>query len=778
MKKIIIFLIALVSMVGTAMGQSYVGSWELFPSYGAPSKLIETPGYVYALAGTSLCGYDKQTGEVASYNTGNRLNGNKVTNIWFDPDKKYIFVVYEDYNIDLVYDDGRVINVPDLRDAAITSVKTVNNVAFANGKAFAGLACGMLIIDADHGAVIESCLWEKNITHIAATDNKIVLWVGYNATNEMYMANQTGSHHNFSSAFVKVSGGFYPNTGLMRLSGDKLYAANTANAATFTFDGDEVTRKFVILNKTLAVNNVQPTRNGLLVSSGKTLFYVDKDGTVTEKTVAAAEGNKVADWSGDGAAVWLADASGYGKYDVGASAFAIAKAKPRGTSGTNVGRIIQTSDGNFYISTAELHQNDIVRVLSSGKIAAVDRYDVSTNTFYQLPASLFTTTLTGFNVDANNPDRIFTGYHAGGGRNINLLDNTTIIYSPSNTAFEVPGTYTSMLVDSNGNLWVCQKTGSIVNIGKALKGNWETQSNPSGWSFVTVPLLENNHSTRMILDEAHGVAIVTGKNGIAAVRMPDADKPLTSSLRTAYTDCETDADGASFGGWKYPALAIDKNGWVWIGNNNGVMVIKDSNRMFDTGFAPMRPKVARNDGTNLADYLLNQVEVFCIAVDENNQKWIGTIGSGLYRVNDDGSEIIEHFTTENSDLPSNDVLTVCPDRNNNDIYIGTADGLSIYHSTTSPGAEDYKDAYAYPNPVLPDYTGYITITGLKANSLVKITDAAGNTFFETRSDGGLAVWNGCDAKGRRVRSGVYFVFASEAGEGATGAAVTKIVVVN
>lgn len=74
----------------------------------------------------------------------------------------------------------------------------------------------------------------------------------------------------------------------------------------------------------------------------------------------------------------------------------------------------------------------------------------------------------------------------------------------------------------------------------------------------------------------------------------------------------------------------------------------------------------------------------------------------------------------------------------------------------------------------------MTITGLKDNSLVKIGDSLGNIFFQTRSEGGMARWDACDASGRRVKSGVYYVFASssESDGGSTSGAVTKIMVIN
>ena len=119
------------------------------------------------------------------------------------------------------------------------------------------------------------------------------------------------------------------------------------------------------------------------------------------------------------------------------------------------------------------------------------------------------------------------------------------------------------------------------------------------------------------------------------------------------------------------------------------------------------------------------------------------------------------------------------DPHSNTVYFGTDKGLVSYGSTATQGAEDYSDVYAYPNPVRPDYTGWITITGLMDNSLVKITDTAGNLVHQGTSEGGMYLWDGCNTANQRVRSGVYFVFASQNATGtASGKPVTKIMVIN
>lgn len=238
-----------------------------------------------------------------------------------------------------------------------------------------------------------------------------------------------------------------------------------------------------------------------------------------------------------------------------------------------------------------------------------------------------------------------------------------------------------------------------------------------------------------------------------------------------------DQDGKTFSPERWVCGVEDQRGRVWFGTTKGIVEVTNP-ATFDETSRINRIKVPRNDGTNYADYLCETDLVYDIAVDNSNRKWIATEASGVYLVSENGDKILEHFTTENSPLPDNCVLSVACDPNSNKVYFGLKSGLISYSSTSSPAAEDYSDVYAYPNPVRPDYTGWITITGLMENSLVKIADAAGHVFYQTRSEGGMVIWDGCDSTGSRVKSGVYYVFASQNANGSSSGVVTKILVVN
>lgn len=780
MKKLFILLLFAAGAAFGVGAQSFVGNWELFSSFPAPTKVIETPEFVYTLAGNSLSVIDKSTGEIQALTTINRLNGNKVTGIWYDRQKKYLFVAYEDYNIDLLFDDGRTINVPDLRDAAITQTKTINDVDFSNGKAYVGFGGGMLVIDADHGAVVESNIWNRNVGYVGVTDHHVV--VNTNGEGGLRYAPIDGAHHSWTENFKILTGGFAPASGMMRLGENLLFAGNAQNLVTFDFSGSEPVRAFAKTNTAnrYAANSVTPTSKGVMIfGSDNTVVYVADDGSVvTTAANKAFASQKVADWKADGTKVWLADANGVGQYDVASGSYAVSKIKPDGTSGANTGNIQMTADGEIFLSTVEMGLYGTPYTLATGKAIYIDRYDPMTKSFYAVPTSKLGISMRSFLVNPLNSNQAIVGIRSVGIRVVDLTTGNFTECNRTNIPILPSGpSATGVAVDKDGNLWSVYNENPVW-IMKALKGSWENEPDVSRWSYIKIDGLKPQHTTRILLDEAKGNIVVTG-DGMAVVKMPAAGMPLSSETKFAVIDTDNDEDGASTGGpWIFEKPVIDKSGWIWAPHNQGVFVIKNSDLMFDSSFRPMRPKVPRNDGTNLADYLLSQVECYAVAVDANNQKWIGTVGSGLYRVTPNGDEILEHITSETSLLPSNTIMAILPSDTNNDVYVGTPAGFAVYHSETAPAAESYDDVYAYPNPVTPDFTGYITITGLMDNSLVKIADAAGNVMHETRSNGGMCVWNGCDANGRRVRSGVYFVYASQTEEGATNAAVTKIIVVN
>ncbi len=87
-------------------------------------------------------------------------------------------------------------------------------------------------------------------------------------------------------------------------------------------------------------------------------------------------------------------------------------------------------------------------------------------------------------------------------------------------------------------------------------------------------------------------------------------------------------------------------------------------------------------------------------------------------------------------------------------YIGTA--------KEAPENQIDSEVKVFPNPVRPDYNGTIGISGLTENAFIKITDIAGRLVYETRANGGLAVWDGQTLNGNRAETGIYLIFSNNA----------------
>ena len=241
-------------------------------------------------------------------------------------------------------------------------------------------------------------------------------------------------------------------------------------------------------------------------------------------------------------------------------------------------------------------------------------------------------------------------------------------------------------------------------------------------------------------------------------------------------DSFIDQDGKAYDPDRTSALCEDELGRVWIGTTNGIIEITDPSKATDPSMTVNRLKLLSDNGVDYSGYLLDALHVTSISVDKNNRKWIGTLNNGVYYANEDGTKILEHFTSDNSYHPGGMTYNVYVHPITGSVFMGTQNGLVEYNESSSPAKEDYSDVYVYPNPIKPDYTGWISIKGLMDNSDVKITDINGNVVYTTRSSGGSVIWDGCDEKGQRIKAGVYLVYASNSDN--PSELVSKINVVN
>jgi len=204
------------------------------------------------------------------------------------------------------------------------------------------------------------------------------------------------------------------------------------------------------------------------------------------------------------------------------------------------------------------------------------------------------------------------------------------------------------------------------------------------------------------------------------------------------------------------ALVFDNQNRLWIGTRKGLRVLYSVGSFFESGAeTDAQPIIILEDG--VPQELLFLQSITDIEVDGSNNKWISTATSGVFYLSSNGQETLFRFTSDNSPLPSDNVLDIAIDDSSGKVYFATNDGLVAFNGTSTAARDDLENVYAFPNPVRPNFTGNVTIKGLTAKANVKITDITGNLVFETTSEGGSVQWDTTAFGKYKVASGVYLI---------------------
>ena len=218
--------------------------------------------------------------------------------------------------------------------------------------------------------------------------------------------------------------------------------------------------------------------------------------------------------------------------------------------------------------------------------------------------------------------------------------------------------------------------------------------------------------------------------------------------------------------WAYTYdLKADDFGYVWMGNG-GNLVRFNPAEAFDDEF--------RVDDISA---VMGNTMTSAIEFGKDHNVWIATYGAGIFVLNQDGTEVLQNFTTSNSPLPTNSIYNICYDPDRESMFVVTSTCVLEYSYEFRGGETTYDNVTVYPEPVKPDFTGYVAIKRLIPGSFVKIADAAGNVVCETTDVTGTATWDACDSNGERVPTGTYYVYAATTENVPMDKPVAKIMVI-
>ena len=786
MKRKTFLSIALSIVTLIASAQVGSGQWKIHPYFVVDNIVnsIDAGTRVYYLSSGSLFYYDKVTQYSGPIDALGDINGNNVKQIYYSIDKGLLFIAYDDCNIDVIDQQGKVYNISAIKDVVLPKSKVINDITFGNGKAYIATSFGYIVIDQDTFRVTEVRNYSTDLASVAIVGGyKVISYSNkffYSGADEQI--EKITSHKQTSNSAEK--GRIFPidDNHFFLLSANNLYRVimTEAGDGTLTFSPTQMQGEIP--------TTIQRYPSGFVASN----YYYYASGNYNVKYKVFRDYYYTFDANGnsqvkhDGAGVyssqengnwWVISSEGLNHIVNGASNVV---AEPDGI----------TIKARAYWTTYDPYQQRVLLCRTSENFV-LEEYDALTGTEVNSWDENKWRDITPFNpngdfggnywivVSPNEPNTYFFSYRKLGG--VATVQNDTVVATYTVDNSPTIDRALALRFDSKGNLWMPQTRSSTADV-VAITPQNQLQHNVNPSMFVTNSLggacyLGDNGAFKRI-------SFAIGAGDTKVFSAGNYNDPLIiwtnnddlSLKQYKVFNSFNDQDNKLFTTYGWVNSTADNNGMIWMSTVRGVITF-DPRNVFDSDFRITRPKVTKSEGASVNEFLLDGIQVNCISCDEQNRKWIATNTAGVYLVSADGTEIIKHFDSNNSVMPTDQVYSVCCNRSNNSVMIVTAKGVVEYYNDITPTAADYSNVYAYPNPVQSTFTGYVTIKGLMENSNVVITDAAGTQVTTLTSTGGVALWDVCNSSGVPVKTGVYKVYASQGTPSTTGKPLTKITVI-
>lgn len=773
-KRLVLLVAVMMSLCAGA--QNAVGDWLIHTSFVGSNMTAVAEGHkwVYYLAAGNLFRLDKETQENEALSRVNDLSDMSITQMFYNSDKDYLLLVYANSNMDVILSNGSVVNMPEIKNAVMTTGKTINYVTFAPGLIYVAADFGYVVIDDSKFVIKESHNYGTSITSVAQVGDMLVL-----STPQSSYYGSASQYHEQLDSFEPVSLTKNDKCRIYPISDSTFYCLTDWTywiKMTVNNEGKASFKSTPLFEASTTV--VQKTRGGYLLNVPALNKYYTTDETGLNPVATEVVGELCsANPDGDGNIVWAAGVNGL--HQLGSDSYYLPNAL---NFGVPFWMTYNKSKDLLYVSSSA---TNFFFTNNDGNPTSVNTYDgvkwndVTPEGVHQ-QGSYYIEFLPG------DPDTYLMSTWRQG--LLKVHNNEIVqIYDSTNTPMSKRYVlHPITTIDRNGNLWVVQTYEIFVNrkspvmVLPAAKLKQNTSSK-SDWVMPQIDGLNTAEYTKTAIfisthNSNYDIKIFNDGDYQRPIIFWNSNGEVSSSRpQQEIYDRLIDQDGQPFTWTNILCFTEDLNGVVWMGCTEGVVSFNPA-QAFSPDFRVNHIKVPRNDGTGMADYLLNGIQVNDIAVDGANRKWIATQSSGLFLVSADGTQIIKKFNSANSPLASNTVYRVCCNPNSNSVYMTTPDGVYEYFSDSGPAEPTYDNIYAYPNPVRPDYTGDVTITGLMDNSLVKIADASGNVLRQLKSTGGMTTWDCCDQYGNHVKTGVYLVLCSRANGSGEGV-VTKIAVI-
>lgn len=659
---------------------------------------------IFDLADNSLSTISKLTG----------LSSTGITQVCVDQPRQQLLVSYENGDLDIVR-SNEIINYNGLKNSpTITGSKRINHITVNDNLAYLSADYGLVVFDLVQLQVKET--WRD----LGPAGETIEIYQSTFKDDSIFLATEHGVlAGDLDDNLLDFNNWRRFNTGVF----------NGAIQSVTSFDNDV----FAAINGsgihrysygTWSLQSYLQGLNFINLTSGSTLFITEGNNLHTVNTLGAitqitdpeivspvivkedASGKR---WMGDGRNGLVSDKTGsFERYIPNGPTF---------TGGLKLSfdaasKKMYAVSGGYSTSFAALLNHEYLNYFSSG--------------IWQKEDALMDQDLTDIKVSGNKT--VLSSF----GKGIQIIENGSVTFQDETTSPNV----TSLAVSSTG-IWVTNY-GASQSLNLLHEGNtWESFSFPS--------VAASRYPTKLVTDFSGYVWMVLNPSNGGGILV--FDKAANKSVYLT--------DVAGSGGLpsrSVYAIAIDRDGLVWVGTAAGVAYFPSPGSVFGGKVNAVKPIFDRFP-------LLRDEKVTSIEVDGGNRKWMGT-ENGVWLFNSFGDEQVYYFNAANSPLLADEIVDIEMNGLTGEVFFVTDEGITSFRSDATSSDVALHGVKIFPNPVTPQFNGFVGISGLSTDAFVKITDVSGKLIWQTQANGGTASWNVRDYNGRRAATGMYLVFCT------------------
>lgn len=749
MLKYIISIIFFVSFSLSSFSQTALQQWTTHAPGAKVINVEKVHDKIFTATPYEIFYYNTSDNSINKLTKVNGLSDFGISVMRYNAKIDKIFIGYSNSNIDIIDRNENIINLNEIKIKSIIADKTINDVFFIDDKAYLSCGFGIVVIDMTKMEVKDTYIIGDGGSYLNVND--ITLYDGklYAATSAgVYYADYDNENLADYSQWTHDTTMIHDDINYSEIEtfNDELFANYSENKygsdTLFIFNGERW--DYFEKSSHAIKRDIKAQDDKLLLVEHYSVKALNKNYNIIKDLYTNLEPfAAIYDKAND--LYWIGDKNNsLIKMYPDKTHEEILFNGPYSTNSFEIkaqGDQVWVASGGFTSTWAKRWLNDGVYYYKNQEWANINK--TNNETFATM--SDFVTVA----IDPSNSSKVYVGsYHKG----IIEFENFEVknIYDASNSSLDSLIGYSYIYVtgldfDSKNNLWVANHgTDNMLSV-KTTKNDWFSYN--IGSSDISKLVVDHN-DYKWILTR-NGTFIVFTENNTISNYADDKYKIISKTVGQGGLHSEANC------------MAVDKNGVMWVGTNDGLALFYNTRRIFQQGsnYDASRILVPRNDGSGQADYLLSGESVTSITIDDANNLWVGT-KNGVFYISNNGLTEYHHFTIDNSPLLSNNIQGIAIDKEGN-VFFATDKGIISYKGVATEGKKTNSDVIVYPNPVRRDYTGLVGIKNLVSNSLVKITTVDGSFVTHLYSEGGQAVWDCTTINGDKVASGVYLIFVSD-----------------